>query len=663
MKTKQILFVITTLFCVSFMTVLAVEQESSIPASKVVSGTIALEYTTTGNEIIGGFFVRLTNCIPPREEPVVVGLRVHGKLLSERIAIPAFPHPLSRWTFKGRNAQIPLDIGQEYRQAIKPIRLKSGDKVTIEVLSAPPMQSGITVGLQRQGTYRLDEMRNPFREIRDAGPVCCLPWSSEVITVGNQIKFDPECAPQNNSSIIADADGTLYQFTAYYSVDEQYGGGRGGSFSRIFGFRKSPDTKLWERLGIAVDILPGQTYAGDPFVCRDLEGTPCLFYSVVDGTNGFSDWKVNDLYLIRSKTKSFAGPWGKPHAIFRSYPREPDDNKTGGRANCARVYTREKTKDYVLLWNHGAQDMDIRGRILPNLDVTLSHEEIGNAPILVRNQEEGGGGFQFGDKGYYSTWQIPGVNDPTGIQRVYEFDLNDPLNPESWHIVPGSLGFNNGAVSHRDGGCTADAWAVSKIGNELWATSCEWSVSEQKNYLMAHQTPWKTDEKSLSYFSFSNGVFRYGVPRVKHFHQIAPVIEYAVAEECSLELTMKSEGNNAYLFLLLGPSAAPLTTSTLGLKISPDGSQLIACTNDLKNIPLTEPVQPKWEQNKEYKLKLQRRGNDLIGYVNGQIIGHVSLTGSDQLQCLQDSPRFKLYGWQGSLHTIRDAVLIDGPEN
>jgi hypothetical protein len=175
--------------------------------------------------------------------------------------------------------------------------------------------------------------------------------------------------------------------------------------------------------------------------------------------------------------------------------------------------------------------------------------------------------------------------------------------------------------------------------------------------------PWKTNEKSLSYLLFGDGVFRYGVPRVNGFHQIAPVIEYAIGEECSLELTMQSEGKDAYLFLLIGSSAAPLTTSTLGLKVSPEGSQLIACTNDFKNIPLSETVQPKWEQHKEYKLKLQRRGNDLIGYVNGQIIGRVSLTDPEQIQYLKNSPRFKLYGWQGSLHTIRNAVLVDGQEN
>ena len=650
----------------------AVEPEGSIPVVKVLAGTAVLEYNVTAEETLSGFFVRLTNCVGPREAPVVVALRVRGTLLTERLEIPVFPHPLHQWTRTGGKAQPPLDIGQEYRQAIRPVKLNTGDKVAIEVVSAPSMQSGITAGLQRQGTIRLAEMRNPFRETRLAGPVCRLPWANpEILAVGSQAKFDPECAPQNNSSIIADEDGTLYQFTAYYSVDEQYGGGRGGSYSRIFGFRKRPGTTAWERLGIVVDILPEETYAGDPFVLRNIDGIPCLVYTTCDGTNGFADWRVHSLKIIRSETKSFAGPWGKPHSIFLDYPREPDDNKNGGRANCARIYTRPKTKDYALFWNHGAQDMDIRGLILPNLDVTVSHRDIGNAPVVVRNQEEGGGGFQFGNKGYYSTWQIPGVNDPTGIQRVYEFDLDDPLNPESWRIVPGSLGFNDGTVSFRDGGCTADAWAVSKIGDELWATSCEYSISEHKNYLLAHRVPWKSGEQRLSYSALGDGTFRYGTPQATNlsvytpgdrFSEIAPVVEYALGEHCSLECTMKSEGKDAWLFLLIAPSSTPLTHYSLGLRISPEGSQLVVSETSSATA-LTPPVQPKWEPGKEFRLKLRRCGNELTGFINGVEVGRFVVTDPVQLRWLADSPRFKLYGWQGSVHMVRNAVLIDGTES
>ncbi|MBX7259488.1 MAG: hypothetical protein K1Y02_24220, partial [Candidatus Hydrogenedentes bacterium] len=462
----------------------AAEPSGSLSAAEVKPGATVCTYTAKGGDTVSGFFIRLTNCVGPREEPVVAALRVRGELLPERVQIPAFPFPLVKHT-RGDGPYIPpLDVGQEFRMAISPVSLKEGDEVRVEIVSTAPLVSGLTAGLQLQGRHPLAEMRNPFRESRTAGPVSRIPWKApEVIAIGNQQKFDPQCAPQNNSSIVSDADGTLFQFTAYYSVDEQYGGGRGGSYSHIFGFRKNPGENQWQQLGMIVDVHKGQTYSGDPFAFRDLDGTPCLVYTVADGTNGFADWKKLGAFLLRSTTKSFAGPWGEPHAFFEDYPREPDDNRTGGRANCIRIYSREKTRDYVFVWTHGAQDMDIRGVILSNLDVTLTHEQIGTAQVLVRNQDEGGGGFQFGEKGYLSTWQIPWVNDPTGIQRVYEFDLADALNPESWRVVPGSLGMNDGSTAFRDGGCTADSWAVSLVGNELWATSCEWSVSEKKNYL------------------------------------------------------------------------------------------------------------------------------------------------------------------------------------
>ncbi|MFA6240342.1 MAG: hypothetical protein WC655_05410, partial [Candidatus Hydrogenedentales bacterium] len=443
----------------------AEEPSGSLRASEVRPGATVCAYTAKEGDVVSGVFLRLTNCIGPREEPVVAAVRVRGELLKERVAIPVFPFPLVKHT-RGDGPDVPpLDVGQEYRVALQPIALQKDENVTVEIVSTKPIKSGVTGGLQLQGRHPLSEMRNPFRESRSAGPVSRIPWKApEIIAVGTQEKYDPQCAPQNNSSIIADDDGTLFQFTAYYSVDEQYGGGRGGSYSRIFGFKKRPGADSWEPLGLVVDLHEGMTYSGDPFVFRDLDGVPCVLYTTADGTNGFADWKLIGAYLRRSTTKSFAGPWGDPHPFFENYPREPDDNKTGGRANCIRIYSREKTRDYVFVWAHGAQDMDIRGVILPNLESTLTHEQIGNAPILVRNQDEGGGGFQCDGKGYLSTWQIPWVNDPTGIQRVYEFDLEDALNPESWRIVPGSLGMNDGTAAIRDGGCTADSWAVSAIG-------------------------------------------------------------------------------------------------------------------------------------------------------------------------------------------------------
>lgn len=636
----------------------SVEPSGSLTAALVKPGATVCSYTARNGDTVSGFFIRLTNCVGPREEPVVAAIRVHGELLPARVHIPAFPFPLVKHTRGDRPGIPPLDVGQEFRAAIPPVTLKEGEEVRVEIVSAESLVSGVTAGLQLQGRHALAEMRNPFRESRTAGPVSRIPWEPpEIIAAGNQQKFDPQCAPQNNSSIVSDADGTLFQFTAYYSVDEQYGGGRGGSYSRIFGFRKAPGSDRWEQLGLIVDLHKEQTYSGDPFAFRDLNGTPCLVYTVADGTNGFADWKRLGAFLRRSTTNSFAGPWGEPHAFFENYPREPDDNKTGGRANCIRIYSREKTRDYVFVWTHGAQDMDIRGVILPDLNATLTHEQIGSAPVLVRNQDEGGGGFQFGEKGYLSTWQIPWVNDPTGIQRVYEFDLADALNPEAWRIVPGSLGMNDGSTAYRDGGCTADSWAVSLVGNELWATSCEWSVSDKKNYLLARRA--SAGEASLFRGS---GVFRYGAVCVDGFHEVVPVIEYAVGKECAFEMTFIGTGLYAYAFLMLAPSDAALYKNSLCLEVSSSGSRLVAYRDDADPIPLTSYQPIVWESGKPISIKLIRRDAELTGLVDGQTVGPATISGSDMLQWLDQSPRFKLYGWKGSGYSIAGAVLTDGPQ-
>lgn len=636
---------------------IAKEPEGSLPAARVLPGATVLTHTARRGEVLSGFSLRLANCIGPREEPITAALRVRGKLLADRVAIPAFAFPLVEHT-RPHGPALPLDVGQEYRQAIEPTRLRAGDQVQVEILSTKPVKSGVVATLQFQGRHPLAAMRNPFRESRLAGPVCRIPWQrAEVIAVGTQVKFDPLCAPQNNASIVADDDGTLFQFTAYYSVDEQYGGGRGGSYSRVFGYRKGPKATGWEPLGVVAELHPGKTYSGDPFAFRDLEGTPCLVYTVADGTDGFADWRRIDAFVIRSTTKSFSGPWGVPHALFEGYPRDPDDNRTGGRANCIRIYPREKSHDYLLVWTHGAQDMDIRGLLLPDLAGAITHEQIGNAPVLVRNQDEGGGGFQHGSKGYLSTWQIPWVNDPTGVQRLYEIDLSHPLDPEAWRVVPGSIGMNDGADARRDGGCTADSWAVSAIGDELWATSCEWSVTEQRNALMAHRAPIRGKGPLPS----DGDRFRYGTVRVPGFHEVVPVVEYAVGTECALELTFSSVGKEAYGFLLLGPSTQPLFHHSVGLEVSSAGSRLVAYADDATPIPLTGYASPTWEPGKSYRMRLARHGNRLSGWVDGVPVGQVEVASPTILAALQDPQRFKLYGWQGGSYTVSGAVLVDGP--
>ena len=642
------------------------EIEGALPAAEVAPNATVFEWQVDSDATLSGFYIRLTNCLPPRETPIVASLQINGKRLEETVAIPAFGFPLAYHTRPyGFDPQTfpPLDVAREFRRAVAPIALRKGDVVRAAIDSCGDgVASGVTCGLQFQGRKPLELARAPFRECRTNGPVCSIPWSEpEIVAVGTHKQFDPMCAPQNNSSVIADKDGTVYIFCAYYSVDEQYGGGRSGSYSRIYGYKKAPNADKWESMGLIVDLLEGGTYSGDPFVFRDLEGRPNLLFTSCDGTNGFIDWQKEGNYIIRSKTDSFAGPWGEPKPLWEAYPREPDDNKTGGRANCLRIYPRAKTRDYLVVWNHGAQDMDIRGLVVPNLDDVISHDAIGSAPVFVKNQEEGGGGFTYGDKGYYSTWQIPWLNDPNGLQRMYEVDLNDPLNPESWRATPGSIGFNSGANPKRDGGTTADAWAISAAAGKLWATSCEYSASENKNYLYVRSAPLEAFHDYLE-GKRTDAVFRYGAVRVPRYHETFPTVEYALGQDCSFEMDFLSRGELSYAFIALGPSDAPNELRTVFYEVNPNGAFFVAYKNEHERIILAENPNATWEPNRKYRLKLTREGNWFVAYLDGKKVLETTVDDPEILANLNDNPRFRLYGWQGGDYEISNAFIVDGKE-
>ncbi|MCY3017464.1 MAG: alpha/beta fold hydrolase [Planctomycetota bacterium] len=626
-------------------------SEGSMTAAEVKAGAVVYRHKAAQPETVTGFYVRLANCIGPTREPAVVALRAGGELRPERVAIPVYGTPLNMYTRQNGRVFPPLDVAQEYRVALlKPLTINPGDDVLLEVVSAEKMASGVTAGLQFAGTWPLLAMREPFRQTKGAGPISRVAWSErEVICTGNQKKFDPQCAPQNNSVIVADADGTLFQFTAFYSVDEQYGGGRGGSYARTYGYRKGPGAKAWEPLGLALELPKGMTYAADPFAFRDLDGTPCLVLGVVDGTNGFSDWRFSWGYLLRSTTRSFAGPWGEPHFLWEKFPRGNADSE---RMICIRLFPREKTRDYVMCWQHGGTDISVRGAILPGLKTTLTHEQIRNAPVLVRNQDEGSGGFVRGDKGYICSWQIPNVNDVTSIQRLCEFDLYDALNPEKWRVAPGSWGFNDGTNTVEDGGATADCWSLSLAGGRLWATSVVWSVTNRKNSVLACSVPW---DNRLG------DAFRYGVSRVGGYNEVAPVVEYAVGEKCSLSAEITGFGQEAYAFLFLAPSARPLFWGGVAVEVSDKGARLVAYSDKGQPAGLTPYQEPKYVPGRAFKVRLRRDGDTIAGWVDGVAIGAVTIADPAQKRLLDEPQRFKFYGWQGGLYTVKDAVLVDGP--
>lgn len=626
-----------------------VSTEGSLAAELVCAGAVVLAYQPTSAGVVSGFYVRLTHCIGPRNQPVVIGIRRGGALLTERVMIPVYGEPLNLFTRTGGKVFPPLDVGQEYRVALKePLAMVAGDMLALEVISSEPLASGVTAGLQMQGVWPLLKMREPFRPTKSAGPVCRVAWSApQRICTGTQKPFDPRCAPQNNSGVVSDADGTLHQFTAFYSVDEQYGGGREESYSRVFAFVKRTGAADWEMSGLPFDLPPGISYIGDPFAFRDLEGRPCLVYSMVDGTRGFVDWQHIWGCIRRSKTNSFAGPWGEPHHFWEKLPGEGYRH----RCICLRVYPRTRTHDYALIWLAGGSDITLRGAILPDLAGVLTHQQVLSAPILARNQEEGGGGFVHGDKGYLSTWQIPNINDVTSVQRLYEFDLADPLSPHSWRAVPGSWGFNDGTNAVEDGGTTADSWSLSMVGEELFATSVAWSVSQRLNSVLVRQVRWN---RCLG------DVFRYGVSRVQGYHEVAPVVEHALGADCSLKATITAAGEETGVTMGLAPSDRPLLHGGIAVEISDAGSRLVAYCGEGKATGLTAYTEPRFYAGRPYTVELIRREDQITGKVDGQEVGVAVITEPAQRALLSESQRFKFHGWRGGMYEVREAVLVDG---
>jgi hypothetical protein len=61
-------------------------------------------------------------------------------------------------------------------------------------------------------------------------------------------------------------------------------------------------------------------------------------------------------------------------------------------------------------------------------------------------------------------------------------------------------------------------------------------------------------------------------------------------------------------------------------------------------------------------VKLQRDGNTVAGWVDGQKLGPVTISDPAQKTMLAEPQRFKFYGWQGGLYSVKSAVLVDGPE-
>ena len=199
--------------------------------------------------------------------------------------------------------------------------------------------------------------------------------------------------------------------------------------------------------------------------------------------------------------------------------------------------------------------------------------------------------------------------------RLYEFDLADPLDPEKWRVAGGSWGFNDGAHAVEDGGATADCWQLSLVGDELWATFVAWSVSHRKNWRSPATCPG-TNASARSSVTASAG---------SPYTEIAPVVEYAVGKQCSLDLEHTGVGKDAYGFVFLAPATRPLHYGGVALEASDKGSRLVAYSTDGKAAGLTPYQGPAWSSGKPLRLKLRRDGYRITGWSGGVRIGPVAV--------------------------------------
>ncbi len=292
---------------------------------------------------------------------------------------------------------------------------------------------------------------------------------------------------------------------------------------------------------------------------------------------------------------------------------------------------------WLALWNHGEQDLAWRGLILPDLEHELDHAAVLTAPELARNQEEGGGGFVSDGAAFLSTWQIPSINDPSAVQRLYRVDLARPLDPAGWRIVPGSLGWTDPGDPRQDGGPTADAWNLSlPRPDTLWATAMVWSESQRRNRVLARHCPWPIPV----------GPWHLGAPdRIWDSHgpqeRVVACLEWAVGRSWSADLEIDITRPGAGLVIGLVPAETPPGVSGFGLALGGIGQAMDAVPS------LSPPVG-------RQRLHLERDGQHLRIAGVGQAAAVVELPAS-----LGEDTRLALAVGRGTALIIHHLTLQD----
>jgi hypothetical protein len=98
------------------------------------------------------------------------------------------------------------------------------------------------------------------------------------------------------------------------------------------------------------------------------------------------------------------------------------------------------------------------------------------------------------------------------------------------------------------------------------------------------------------------------------------------------------------------------------VEVSDRGARLAAYPEKGPPAGLTPYAGAPFVPGRPYKVKLRRDGGTVTGWVDGVRLGPVAVSDPAQKALLAEPQRFKFYGWQGGLYTVKDAVLTDGPE-
>ena len=114
------------------------------------------------------------------------------------------------------------------------------------------------------------------------------------------------------------------------------------------------------------------------------------------------------------------------------------------------------------------------------------------------------------------------------------------------------------------------------------------------------------------------------------------------------------------MFAAIGASESSGSTRTIFFEVNPEGSKFVAYRTDNERVVLAENQAQTWAPDVVYRLKLVRDDNRLTGFVDGKETLSVEIDDPEFIEALNDSPRFKLYGWQGGVYEITNAVLVDG---